>query len=255
MPVELSRRDEFAVITLNRPEALNALSFQIVRDIAAAIDEAAASDARAIIFTGAGDRAFCAGADISELMGRTVAEVREGARRGQLTFAKLDEIGIPSIAAINGFALGGGLELALACTFRVAGQKARMGLPEIKLGVIPGYGGTQRLPRHVGETRALELIMTGRFVQADEALDIGLISEIVEGDAVEGAMAFARTFTGFSLSALKLAREATRRALDVSLDEGLKIEADLNSLAFYQEDAQEGTSAFLEKRDASFKDR
>lgn len=255
MPVELSRREEFAVITLNRPEALNALSFQIVRDIGAAIDEVAASDARALLFVGAGERAFCAGADISELMGRSIADMRAGARRGQTTFAKLDELQIPSIAAINGFALGGGLELALACTFRVAVPKARMGLPEVKLGLIPGYGGTQRLPRHIGEARAMELILSGRFVDADEALAIGLIAEIVDGDPLEGAMAFARRFSGFSLATLKLAREATRRALDVNLDEGLKIEADLNSLSFLLEDAKEGAAAFLEKREPKFEDR
>ena len=255
MPVDFSRRDEFAVITLNRPEALNALSFEIVDAIGEAIDEAGRSDARALLITGAGERAFCAGADISELMDRTVAEGRAGARRGQTIFAKLDELAIPSLAVINGFALGGGLELALACTFRVAAPAARMGLPEIKLGLIPGYGGTQRLPRHIGEARAMDLILTGRFVDAAEAERIGLVSEVIEGDLMDGALAFARRFAGFSLSALKFAREATRRALDVSLDEGLKIEADLNALSFQLEDAQEGTAAFLEKRAASFKDR
>lgn len=255
MPVEFSRLDEFAVITLNRPEALNALSFDIVREIGAAIDRAAASDARALLITGAGPRAFCAGADISELIGRSITDVREGARRGQTTFAKLDELPFPSVAVINGFALGGGLELALACTFRVAAPGARMGLPEIKLGLVPGYGGTQRLPRHVGEAKAMELILTGRFADAAEAERIGLISRIVEGDLMAGAVDFARTFSGFSLAALKLAREATRRALDVDLDEGLKIEADLNSLSFFLEDAKEGAAAFLEKRQPTFRDR
>jgi len=255
MPVEFERRDEFAVITLNRPEALNALSFEIVAAIGDAIDRAEASDARALIFTGAGEKAFCAGADISELMGRSVTEERGGARRGQTTFAKLDELSIPSIAAINGFALGGGLELALACTFRVAAPGARMGLPEVKLGLIPGYGGTQRLPRHIGEARAMDLILTGRFVDAAEAERIGLISAVIEDDLMTGAMAFARQFSGFSLATLKLAREATRRALDVNLDEGLKIEADLNALSFRLDDAQEGAAAFLEKRKPTFKDR
>lgn len=255
MPVELTRREEFAVITLNRPEALNALSFEIVREIGQAIDEAAAMDARAILITGAGEKAFCAGADISELIGRPLTDVREGARRGQTIFAKLDEISIPSIAVINGFALGGGLELALACTFRVAAPKARMGLPEVKLGLVPGYGGTQRLPRHIGEARAMELILTGRFADAAEAERIGLVSQVIEGDLMAGAMAFARTFTGYSLATLKLAREATRRALDVNLDEGLKIEADLNSLSFFLEDAKEGAAAFLEKRQPTFVDR
>lgn len=255
MPVEFSRREEFAVITLNRPEALNALSFDIVRQIGEAIDEAAASDARALLITGAGEKAFCAGADISELIGRSVSEVREGARRGQTTFAKLDELPIPSVAVLNGFALGGGLELALACTFRVAAASARMGLPEIKLGLVPGYGGTQRLPRHIGEARAMDLILTGRFVDAAEAERIGLVQKVVEGDLMAGAVEFARGFTGYSLAALKLAREATRRALDVNLDEGLKIEADLNSLSFFLDDAKEGTDAFLQKRKPAFRDR
>ncbi len=255
MPVEYARRDEFAVITLNRPEALNALSFQIVQEISDAIDRAAGSDARALLITGAGGKAFCAGADISELMGRSVTEVRAGARRGQTIFAKLDELAIPSLAVINGFALGGGLELALACTFRVAAATARMGLPEIKLGLVPGYGGTQRLPRHIGEARAMELILTGRFVDAAEAERIGLVSQVIDGDLMAGAEAFARTFSGYSLASLKLAREATRRALDVNLDEGLKIEADVNALSFFLEDAQEGTAAFLAKRKPVFKDR
>lgn len=255
MPVEFARRDEFALITLNRPEALNALSFDIVREIGAAIDEAAASDARALLITGAGEKAFCAGADISELIGRSVSDVRAGARRGQTIFAKLDELPIPSLAVINGFALGGGLELALACTFRVAAPGARMGLPEVKLGLVPGYGGTQRLPRHIGEARAMELILTGRFADAEEAERIGLVSRVIDGDLMAGAMAFARTFSGYSLATLKLAREATRRALDVSLDEGLKIEADLNSLSFFLEDAKEGAAAFLEKRKPTIQDR
>lgn len=255
MPVEYSRDEEFAVITLNRPEALNALSFDIVNQISDAIDEAAASDARALLFTGAGPKAFCAGADISELIGRSIPDVREGARKGQLTFAKLDELPIPSIACINGFALGGGLELALTCTFRVAISSARMGLPEIKLGAVPGYGGTQRLPRHIGESRAMEMILTGKFINADEAERIGLIQRVFEDELIPNAKNFAREFTKYSLPALRFAREATRRALDVSLDEGLKIEADVNTLSFFLEDAKEGTSAFLEKRPATFVDR
>ncbi|MEK9904423.1 MAG: enoyl-CoA hydratase-related protein [Rhodospirillales bacterium] len=255
MPVELTRVDEFALITLNRPEALNALSFQIVREIGEAIEEAVGTNARALLFTGTGEKAFCAGADISELVGRSVTDIREGARRGQNIFAKLDELSIPSIAVINGFALGGGLELALACTFRVAGPKARMGLPEVKLGLIPGYGGTQRLPRHIGEARAMELILTGRFVEALEAQQIGLIQKVIDGDLMAGAIEFARTFSGYSLATLKLAREATRRALDVNLDEGLKIEADLNSLSFLLEDAKTGTEAFLAKQQPKFSDR
>ena len=255
MPVELTRVEEFALITLNRPEALNALSFEIVREIGAAIDEAEASDARALLFTGAGEKAFCAGADISELMGRTIIEEKAGAERGQATFAKLDRLAIPSVAVINGYALGGGLELALACTFRIATPNARLGLPEIKLGLIPGYGGTQRLPRLVGEGRAMDMVMTGRMVDAQEALQIGLINRVVEGDPVQAGVAYAREFSGFGLPALRLAREAVQRAATTTLTEGLRVEADLNTLSFRTEDAQEGTSAFLEKRKPAFKDR
>jgi len=254
MPVELSRREEFALITLNRPEALNALSFEIVDQIGAAIDEASASDARAILFCGAGDKAFCAGADIKELRGRSLSGERAGAEHGQAIFARLDRAPIASIALINGYAFGGGLELALACTFRLASPAAKVGLPEIKLGLLPGYGGTQRLPRLIGEGRALDMIMTGRTVDAEEAERVGLVHAVVEGDLVEAGMEFARRFTCFSLPVLKLTREAVQRAGDVSLYEGLKIEADLSTLSFQTEDAKEGTSAFEEKRKAVFKD-
>ncbi|MDQ4061720.1 MAG: enoyl-CoA hydratase-related protein, partial [Pseudomonadota bacterium] len=213
-----------------------------------------ASDARALLVTGAGPRAFCAGADIKELRGRGLMEQKRGAELGQAVFAKLDTLPVPSVAAINGFAFGGGLELALACTFRLATANAKMGLPEIKLGLIPGYGGTQRLPRAVGEARALEMIMTGRAVGAEEALRIGLVHRLVDGDPVEAGLAFAREITGYSLPALGFARAAVRRALDLSLNEGLKVEAELSTLAFQTRDAEEGMAAFVEKRKPAFRD-
>jgi len=253
--IELKRIEEFALITLNRPEALNALSFALVRDLARAIDEVAAGDARALLVTGAGARAFCAGADIKELTGRPLADQKRGAEFGQATFAKLDRLPMPSVAIINGYAFGGGLELALACTFRLATRNAKMAFPEIKLGLIPGYGGTQRLPRVVGEARALELIMTGRTVDAEEAARLGLVNRLLDGDPVAAGVAFAREFSGYSLPALGFAREAVARALDTPLTEGLKIEADLSTLAFQTGDAAEGMSAFMEKRKARFKDR
>ena len=254
MPVELTQREEFAIITLNQPETLNALSFEIVEEIGKALNEVAVSNARTLIFIGAGDRAFCAGANINELAGRTVSEVKRGAEVGQRTFARLDTFPIPSVAIINGYAFGGGMELASACTFRIATPNAKMGLPEIKLGLIPGYGGTQRLPRLIGEGRALELIMTGRTVEAEEAERIGLVSRIVEGDALEAGIAFAREFTGYSLPVLGFARDAVKRALDLPIYEGLKVEADLNTLSFQTEDSVEGTAAFLAKRKPEFKD-
>ena len=255
MPVELSRTDEFALITLNRPEALNALSFAIVEEIDAAISEAVNTDARGLIFTGAGERAFCAGADIAELQSLPPHGFREQLRRGQSVFHRLSELPIPSFAAINGLALGGGMELALACTFRVASPKARLGLPEIKLGAVPGYGGTQRLPRLVGLGHALDIAMSGRFVGAEEALAIGLVNRVADGDLLEGAKEYARQFTCYGLPSLRLVRDSILRAGDLPLAEGLKAEAELSAISFSTEDAKEGTSAFLEKRTAQFKDR
>lgn len=255
MSVQLTRQDEFALITLDRQEALNALSAAVLRELEQAFDEVAASDARALIVTGAGTKAFCAGADIKELTGRSLSEQRRDAAFGQAVLSHLDILPMPSVAAINGYAYGGGLELALACTFRVAVATAKMGLPEIKLGLIPGYGGTQRLPRAVGEARALEMILCGRTVDAEEAVRIGLVHRIVDGDPVQGAIGFARGFSGYGLPALRLARDAVRRALEVPLHEGLKIEADLNTLAFQTGDAVEGMNAFMAKRRPKFKDR
>src|SRR5256714_298236 len=217
MAIHMSRIDELALITLDRPEALNALSFGQLHDLSRQLDSLADSAARALLVTGAGDRAFSAGADIKELMGRTLVEQRAGAMLGQSVLAKLDQLPMPSIALINGYAFGGGLELALACTFRLAVPTAKLGFPEIKLGLIPGYGGTQRLPRLVGEARATELILTGRTVEAAEAERIGLINRLVDSDLVEAGMAFAREVTGFSLPALGLARDAIRRALRLAL--------------------------------------
>ncbi|GJD66030.1 enoyl-CoA hydratase/isomerase family protein [Methylobacterium frigidaeris] len=254
MSVDLTRREEFALLTLNRPEALNALSFAILREIGQALDEVATWPVRALLVAGAGGKAFCAGADIKELRDRPLLETKRGAEFGQGVFEKITRLPMASVAAIGGFAFGGGLELALACTFRLATPNARMGLPEIKLGLIPGYGGTQRLPRIVGEARALEMIMTGRTVGAEEAERIGLVNRLVEGDPVEAATAFAREFSGFGLPALGFAREAVSRALDNPVHEGLRIEADLSTLAFGTGDAAEGMAAFSEKRKARFTD-
>ena len=254
MSVHLTRQDEFAVVTLDRQEALNALSSAVLRELAQAFDQVAVSDARALIVTGAGPKAFCAGADIKELTGRSLTEQRRDAAFGQAVLARLDTLPMCSVAAINGYAFGGGLELALACTFRIAASTAKMGLPEIKLGLIPGYGGTQRLPRAVGEARALEMILSGCTVEAEEALRIGLVHRIAAGDPVQAAIGFAREFSGFGLPALRLARDAVKRALAVPLLEGLAIEADLNTLAFQTQDAIEGMSAFMQKRKPRFKD-
>lgn len=255
MSLDLTYRDKLAMLTLNRPEALNALSFDLIGQIGNAFDEIAASDARALIITGAGEKAFCAGADITELTGRCLADQKAGAERGQKVFAKLDDLPMPSIALVNGYAFGGGCELSLACTFRLALPKAKFGLPEIKLGLIPGYGGTQRLPRLIGEARALELILTGRTVGAEEAERIGLVNRIVVEPGLDAAIAFAHEFTGYGVLAARFARGAVQRAASTSLADGLRIEADLSTLAYQTEDAEEGMRAFLDKRPARFEDR
>jgi len=255
MSIVLTRHEEFAVITIERPEALNALSMSLIRDLEKRIDEVAATDARALLFRGAGERAFCAGADIPELMNRALRDQQAGAELGQRVFARLDRLHIPSVALVHGFAFGGGLELALACTFRLVTDKARMGLPEIKLGLMPGYGGTQRLPRLIGEARAMEMILTGRTVKGDEAVAMGLANRMVDGDAFAAMVAFAREFSGYSLMAQQFARRAVQRALDTPIHEGLRIESDLSTLAYQTADAQEGMLAFAQKRPARFTDR
>ena len=256
MTVNLKYHNEFAVLTLNRPQALNALSFEIVAELGRTIDRVAEEEtARALIITGVGDKAFCAGADITELRLRNLPEQQAGTERGQATMAKLDDLPVPTVAAINGYAFGGGLELALACDLRIAGPRALMGLPEIKLGLIPSYGGTQRLPRLIGEGRALEMIMTGRAVGAEEAFNIGLVNRLAEGNLVNEATAFAREVTCYSLPVLRFARRAVKRALDTPLHEGFKIESDLATLAYQLADAEEGMGAFVEKRKPQFQDR
>lgn len=255
MTVNLTRNDEFALLTLDRPEALNALSFDILRQIGAAFDEVAGwRDVRGLLITGAGQKAFCAGADIKELRQRPLVDQKRGAELGQAVFARLDRLPVPSVALVNGYAFGGGAELALACTFRIAAPNAVFGLPEIKLGLIPGYGGTQRLPRLIGEGRALEMILTARSVKADEAERIGLVNAVAESDLLEAGLAFARRFSGFSLPALEFARRAVQRAGDTPLAEGLQIEADLSTLAYRTRDAEEGMAAFEEKRKPEFTD-
>lgn len=256
MTIDLTKTaDGCAQLTLNRPEALNALSFDILRRIAAALDEVASwGDVRALLITGAGEKAFCAGADIKELRNRSLTDQKRGAELGQAVFSRLDRLPIASVALINGYAFGGGAELAMACTFRLASPNAVFGLPEIKLGLIPGYGGTQRLPRLVGEARALEIIMTGRNVTADEAERIGLINAIAEGDLMQAGRDFAGRFTRYSLPVLECARRAVQRAADTPLYEGLQTEADLSTLAYRTRDAEEGMAAFEEKRKPEFRD-
>ncbi|WP_265516948.1 enoyl-CoA hydratase/isomerase family protein [Nitratireductor luteus] len=254
MTVGLEITGPFAVITLNRPDKLNALSFEVLRKLDARLDEVASSSVRALIVTGAGNKAFCAGADIEELRHRQLMEQKRGAELGQAVFEKIARLPVISIAAINGYAFGGGLELALACTLRIVSANAKMGLPEIRLGLIPGYGGTQRLPRLIGEAHALDIILTGRTIDAAEAERIGLANRLVDTDVVAAAMAYASEITRFSVPSIGFARDAVRRALDLPVAEGLKVEADLSTLAYRTADAEEGLAAFVEKRKPEFKD-
>lgn len=255
MSIDLTRIDELALITLNRPQVHNALSYALLRELGEILDAVETSDARALIITGAGEKAFCAGADINELTGRSISDAYAGTLLGQQTFCRLDQLRIPSIALVNGYALGGGCELALACTFRLATPQARFGLPEIKLGLIPGYGGTQRLPRLIGLPMALEILMSGRFVDAEEAVRLGLANRIVARNPLDEAVDYARQFSGHSLLTLRLVRDAAQRAFSTPFADGLRIEADLSTLSMESLDGKEGARAFLEKRKPRFQDR
>jgi enoyl-CoA hydratase len=254
--ISMSRTDEFAIVTLDRADVLNALNQDTLRALDLILSKIEASDARCVIFVGAGETAFCAGADIGELIGRDLSGAYEGTALGQRIFSRIESLRQPSIALVQGLALGGGCELALACTFRLATAKARFGLPEVKLGLVPGYGGTQRLARLIGLSRALEILMSGRFVGAEEAHSLSLINRVLhDGEpALSQALAFGRAFTRWSLTTLRLIREATRRGLDMSLNDGLELEAQLSTLSFQSNDGRDGLAAFLEKRPPNISD-
>lgn len=254
MTVKLSAREEFAVITLARPDAMNALNMAVLDAFEAALREIESGMPRGVFVIGEGSRAFCGGADIKEMSVASHAERLHFVRRGQELFAKLEQLRMPSVALINGLALGGGLELALACTFRLAASTARLGLPEVKLGLIPGFGGTQRLPRLVGTTRAMQLIMSGSVVTADQALALGAVSAVSEGDLIDEGMVFARQFSHHSLKTLGLVRQAVTCSFELPLSEGLVLEAQLIGEAFTSNDGREGIAAFIEKRPAVFTD-
>ncbi len=248
-------RDGVAVITVNRPKKLNALNAPTISELMEAFFIARDDDAvGAVVLTGAGEKAFVAGADIGELAGQTPIDGRRVARRGQMVFELIENLGKATVAAINGYALGGGLELAMAATMRVAAKGARVGLPESTLGLIPGYGGTQRLPRLVGRGRALQMILTGEPIDADEAYRIGLVNEVfAPAELLDGAIALAKKTTRVGPLAVRYGIEAVSRGSETSLEEGLRIEADLFAILCASEDMREGTTAFLEKRKAEFK--
>ena len=242
--------DRVALLTVNRPEKLNALSAAVILELRDAFERVAADpEIRAAIVTGAGEKAFVAGADIAELEQLSGPEARAFALRGQQAFRRLETSGKPSVAAVNGYALGGGLELAMACTVRFAAENARLGQPEVKLGIVPGYGGTQRLPRLVGRGRAMELLLSGEPVTAAEAHRIGLVNAVVPQAELLG---YSRAWLAKVLAngplAVALAMEAVDAGLNTGLEEGLRLEAAAFGLSAATEDRREGTRAFLEKR-------
>jgi enoyl-CoA hydratase len=257
MPYELlllDVADRVATVTINRPDKLNALNAGVMREIGAVLDELSSrADVGAIVITGAG-RAFVAGADISALATAQGGALEQFARAGQAVFRRIEQSPKPVIAAVNGFALGGGCELALACHVRVASASAKFGLPEVKLGLIPGYGGTQRLPRLVGRGRALQLILTGEPIDAVEALRIGLANSVVEPSALLGvARSMALAMLKNAPIALARAIAAVDAGLDASLDDGFRLEARLFGTLETTADMREGTRAFLEKRAPEFR--
>ena len=247
--------DGVLTITINRPKVLNALNADTLNELSAVIGVARDDEAvRAIVLTGSGDRSFVAGADISELAVQSPVGGREHARKGQALFDRIERLGKPVIAAVNGFALGGGCELAMACTIRIAADTAKFGQPEINLGLIPGYAGTQRLPRLVGRGRALELLLGGQPIAADEALRIGLVNRVVPADKLlADAHALAVSLAAKPPAAVRYILEAVAGGLEMSFCDAEDYEATLFGLISTTDDMREGTRAFLEKRKPVFK--
>jgi len=251
------KKGPIAYVTLNRPKVLNALNKRTWADLRSAFEDAR-NDAgvRGVIITGAGDKAFIAGADISELANVTAVEAEESSTFGQMVLNLIENLGKPVIAAINGFALGGGCETAMACTIRVASENAKFGQPEVKLGLLPGGGGTQRLPRLIGKGRALQLILSGEMISAQEAYRIGLVNEVVPAaDLINRAEAILKQIFANAPIAVKYSLEAVNKGLETSQAEGLALEASFFGLCAATEDKKEGTQAFLQKRAPQFQGR
>jgi len=251
------KKDGIAYVTVNRPKVLNALNKATWTDLRTAFEDVR-DDAtvRGVILTGAGNKAFIAGADIGELARVTAFEAEQSSRFGQEVLDLIEDLGKPVIAAVNGFALGGGCETAMACTIRIATENAQFGQPEVKLGLVPGGGGTQRLPRLVGKGRALQLILSGEMINAAEAYRIGLVNEIVPAtDLIARAEAVLKQIAANAPIAIKFALEVTNKGLETSQSEGLLLEASYFGLCAATEDKKEGTSAFLEKRAPQFRGR
>jgi enoyl-CoA hydratase/carnithine racemase len=244
-------------VTLNRPKVLNALSQGAWEDLRTAFEQARDDAAvLGVILTGAGDKAFIAGEDISELAHATPVDAEKSSRSGQAVLELVENLGKPVIAAVNGFALGGGCETAMACTIRIAAEHARFGQPEVKLGIPPGAGGTQRLPRLVGKGRALQIILSGEMISAQEAYRIGLVNEVVPaGELIARCEAILKQFLANAPLAVRFALEAVNKGMETSLSAGLLLEASVFAICAGTDDKREGTAAFLEKRAARFQGR
>lgn len=255
--IQVERAKGRATVIISRPDKLNALNAETIGELDDAFRALADDpDVGGLVITGAGEKAFVAGADIAELAKMGPIDGIDVSRKGQEAFRRLERMGKPVVAGVNGYALGGGMELALACHLRVASEKARFGLPEVKLGIIPGYGGTVRLPRIVGRGRALEMILTGEMIDAARAHEMGLVNQVVPpGETRAAAEALLDAILGNGPIAIRFALEAVDRSLETGIDEGLGLESHLFGLLAATEDMREGMSAFLEKRDAGFKGR
>jgi enoyl-CoA hydratase len=254
--VLIEKRGRVAILTVNRPDKLNALNIATRGDILAALDELERdTGVRVVVITGAGEKAFIAGADINEFAGMS-AVAQRAVMKGRRAFDAVEDFPKPVIAMINGFALGGGCELALACDVRIASTRAKLGQPEIKLGIIPGGGGTQRLTRLIGEGKAMELMLTGDMLSAEEAERLGLVNHVYAPEELESkTMELANRIAEMSPVALAMAKQSVKNAARMNLREGLDSEVDLFALCFSSEDKEEGVRAFIEKRKAEFKGR
>jgi len=254
--LDIQEKERVAVLTFNRPKALNALNGKTLEELGNALDVIQEDTvSKVVIVTGSGDKSFVAGADIKEMEGLSKQEGKEFSVRGQNVLNKLERLGKPSIAAINGFALGGGCEVALACSIRIASESAKFGQPEINLGIIPGYGATQRLPRIVGLGRAIEIMTTGEMISAETAREIGLVNAVVPPEQLlEKAMGLAQIIASKSAPVIKLILDSVYEGLDRDFQGGLNIESDAIGSSFATKDAQEGILAFIEKRKADFQD-
>jgi enoyl-CoA hydratase len=249
------KRGNVGILTINRPEKLNAISNELIKELQQALDHVEGDEElRTLIICGAGEKAFVAGADINELVERDAVMGRRISRERQELFSRIENLRIPVLAAVNGYALGGGLELALACTLRICSEKASFGAPEVKLGIIPGDGGTQRLPRLVGPGRALEMILTGGFIDAQEAYRIGLVNKVFPPEELmEKSLELAQKIAKLPPLAVSYAKEAVNQSLAGSTPTGFLLESYLHALTCTTEDKKEGVSAFLEKRKGEFK--